>query len=102
MGQFDVYRNPGKRHQFPLIVDVQSHEVARLPTRVVVPLTIAKSYLKPITRLQPKVTVRGVEYVVKVDELAPIPATLLVRPIANIVAHRYTLIAALDLLFTGS
>ena len=102
MAQFDVFRNPGKHREFPLLVDVQSDVVARLPTRVVVPLTPAKTYLKPITRLQPKLTIRGVEYVVKTEELAPVPATLLARPIHNVAPHRYTLLAALDLLFTGS
>lgn len=102
MGQFDVYRNPGKHREFPLVIDVQSDAVARLPTRVVVPLTPAKTYLRPITRLQPRLSIRGIEYVVKTDELAPIPTPLLVRAIHNVSAHRPTLLAALDLLFTGS
>jgi toxin CcdB len=102
MGQFDVYRNPGKHREFPLLIDVQSDVVGRLPTRIVVPLTPARTYLRPITRLQPKLSIRGVEYVVKTEELAPVPKTLLFRALHNVGAHRYTLLAALDLLFTGS
>lgn len=102
MAQFDVYRNPGRQREYPLLVDVQSEVVARLPSRVVVPLVLAKTYLKPITRLQPRLTIKGVEYVFRPEELAPVPASILVRPIHNLAHHRFTLIASLDLLFTGA
>jgi hypothetical protein len=59
MAQFDVYKNP-RGGAYPLLLDVQAELLARLATRVVVPMMTRKRYgAKPITRLNPIAHVRG-------------------------------------------
>jgi toxin CcdB len=102
MAQFDVYRNP-RRGAYPLLVDLQAEVVARLATRAVAPLISTKRYAaRPITRLNPIVSVAGADYVVMVQELAAIPRTALGPLVASLAVRRADLLAALDLLFTGS
>lgn len=101
MAQFDVHRNP-RRGLYPLLVDLQSDVVGRLSTRAVAPMIAAKRYgARPITRLNPIVTVADVDYVVMVQELAAVPRTALGPLVASLAARRVELIAAIDVLFTG-
>jgi toxin CcdB len=101
MPQFDVYRNP-RGGAFPLVLDLQAELLATLATRVVVPLALRKRYGKPITRLNPVVTIRGTEYVMVFQELAAIPISSLGEHVDSLAARRPELVAAIDLLFTGS
>lgn len=102
MAQFDLFRNP-RAGAYPLLLDVQADLLARLSTRIVVPLMTAKRYgAKPITRLNPTVTVRGVEHVLVFQELAAIPASALGDKVGSLADRRADLVTALDLLFTGA
>jgi len=100
VAQFDVYKNP-RGGMFPLLLDVQSEVLDRLATRVVVPLSTAKRYGKPITRLNPTASIGGVSYVLVFQELAGIPASSLVQRVGSLAGRRTELVAALDLLLTG-
>jgi toxin CcdB len=101
MAQFDLYRNP-RRGTFPLLLDIQADLLHRLATRVVVPLTSLKSQGgRPITRLNPTTTFGGRTYVLVFQELAAIPASVLVEPVGSLASRRAELVAAIDLLFTG-
>lgn len=101
MAQFDLYKNP-RGGAYPLLLDVQSEVLARLATRVVVPLTTVRRYgAKPITRLDPTAKIAGVEYVLVFQELSAVPASVLGDPVGSLASRRTELIAALDLLFTG-
>jgi toxin CcdB len=102
MPQFDVLRNP-RGGAYPLVVDVQADLHGRLATRVVVPLTPRTRYTaQPITRLQPLVKVRGEEYVAVVPMIAAVPRASLGEIVGSLAGRRADLIAALDLLITGS
>jgi toxin CcdB len=102
MAQFDVHRNP-RRGMFPLLLDVQAELLSSLATRVVVPMAAAKRWgAKPITRLNPRAKLDGVEYVLVFQELAAIPKTALGERCGSLAARRAELIDALDLLFTGA
>lgn len=98
MPQFDVY----KLASGTFVVDVQTDVLARLATRVVVPLVARKQLGKPISRLDPVVVVRRTEYVMLVQDLAAIPSTELGSAILSLAPRRAELLAALGLLFTGS
>jgi toxin CcdB len=101
MPQFDVFKNPGGG-MYPLVLDIQSDELARLGTRVVAPLVVRKKYgARPIARLNPLATIGSVEYVVLFQDLASIPVSALGERVASLAGRRVDLIAALDLLFTG-
>jgi toxin CcdB len=101
MAQFDVLRNP-RGGAYPFLVDLQSDSLARLATRIVAPMVAAKRYgRKPIARLNPIARVKGVDYVVVVQDLASLPITELGALVGSLRDHRPELIAALDLMFTG-
>jgi toxin CcdB len=102
MPQFDVLRNP-RGGAYPLVVDVQAELHGRLATRVVVPLTPRAKYAaQPITRLQPLVKVGGDEYVAVFPLIAAVPRTSLGAVVGSLASRRADLIAALDMLITGS
>ena len=102
MAQFDVYKNP-RGGTYPLVCDVQAELLQQLDTRVVVPLVLRDKYkTAPIGRAIPSATIDGAEYVIVVPLLAAIPKAALGKPIASLAAHRVDVIAAIDLLITGS
>ncbi len=102
MAQFDLHRNP-RGGAYPLLLDLQADLLATLVTRVVVPLMSARRYgARPITRLNPTAVVNGVEYVLLFQELAAVPPVALGEKVGSLASRRAELVAALDLLFTGS
>jgi toxin CcdB len=102
VAQFDLHRNP-KGGPYPLLLDVQADGIARLATRVVVPLMTVKRYgARPITRLNPVIQIKDHNYVLLFQELAAIPTSALGEIVSSVATRRPELIAALDLLFTGS
>ena len=65
-------------------------------------MTPLKRYgAKPVTRLNPTASVRGVAYVMVFQELAAVPSSALGAVVGTLAPRRTELIAALDLLFTG-
>ena len=101
MPQFDVYRTRSST-VYPLVVDVQADVHARLGSRVVIPMVLRTRYTLPVTRLTPQVTVRDDDYVLLVPQLSAIPRTELGAIVGSLAAQRASLVAALDLLVTGS
>lgn len=105
MAQFDVYRNknPATRELYPLLVDVQADLLADLQTRVVAPLTQSRPLLKrPLATLTPVIKVQGEDYLLVTPELAGVAKSALGARISGIREHRDKIIAALDLLVTGT
>jgi len=101
MAQFDVLRNP-QGGVYPFVVDLQSEALSRLATRIVAPMIAMKRYgRKPITRLNPVARIKGVDYVILVQDLASVPVADLGEQVGSMVSLRPELIAALDLMFTG-
>ena len=66
------------------------------------PLISRKQLGKPITRLDPVVMIRRIEYVMLVQDLAAVSANVLGPVIISMAEKRSEIVAALDLLFTGS
>lgn len=105
MPQFAVHRNrnAATKARFPFLLDVQSDLLEDLGTRVVIPLTFASAATKrrAMQTLTPLCTVEGKPYVLMTPQLAGIATNELGPPVADLSDDRQTIIAALDLLFTG-
>ena len=101
MAQFDVLRTRAGA-AYPLAVDIQAELHGKLITRVVVPMVPRSRYAQPTTRLTPVVAVRDTEYVAVFPLLAAVPKTSLGEVVGSLAPQRAALIAALDLLVTGS
>jgi toxin CcdB len=105
MPQFAVHRNlnAATKARFPLLLDVQTDLLVGLGTRVVIPLAPATPAARStaMRTLTPICTVDGKDYVVATPQLAGIAARELGPVIADLSAERQTIVAALDLLFTG-
>lgn len=101
MAQFDVHRTRSAA-TYPLVVDVQAEVHAKLATRLVAPMVSRARYTQPATRLTPTVRVRDADYVVLFPLMAAVPRASLGELVGSLASSRDTLIAALDLLLTGS
>ena len=95
-----MHENP-RGGDYPLLLNVQSDLLARLATRVVVPLTPRERGGPSLSRLNPTATIGGVEYLLVFQEMAAVPASVLGDAIASLAPRRTELVAAIDLLFTG-
>ena len=101
MAQFDVLRTNGPA-TYPFVVDIQADLHSKLTTRVVVPVVIRTRYALPATRLTPIVKIRDEQYVVLFPLIAAVPKAALGALVASLARERAPLLAALDLLVTGS
>jgi len=102
MPQFDVFRS-SNAPAYPLLVDLQADVHSKLTTRIVVPLMALTRFAgRPLTRLTPVMTVRGEDYVAMFPSLIAVPKTSLGEIVGSLATQRATLVAALDLLITGS
>ncbi|HXM82444.1 MAG TPA: CcdB family protein [Burkholderiales bacterium] len=104
MAQFDVYRNPNPatRARIPFLLDVQADLLDTLATRIVVPLCRPEVLGgKPAERLNPQFELEGRKLIMLTPELAGVPRKALGERIGNLATERDSIIAALDLAFTG-
>jgi toxin CcdB len=102
MAQFDLYKNP-RGGTYALLLDVQADLMAQLETRVVVPLVRRDRYkAPPVARAIPSVIIDGVDYVLVVPLLAAVSKTTLAKAVGSLRGVRADVIAAHDLLFSGS
>jgi toxin CcdB len=105
MAFLDVHANPNPKswQAIPYLLDVQADLLASLETRVVVPLYRQEAGTRqPIGRLTPVVPCLGRLHVAMVPELAGVARRDLGAAVGDLRAMRSELLAALDLLFTGS
>jgi toxin CcdB len=104
MARFDVYvnPNPASARRYPFLVEVQSDLLSELATTVVIPLAAPELIeARPISRLNPEVSVEGYTLLAMTQELAAISRRPLTHPLANLAHARDALQGALDLLFIG-
>ena len=104
MAQFDVYRNPNPatRTRIPFLLDVQAELLDSLATRIVVPLCKPEALMnKPAERLNPQFEIGGRAVVMLTQELAGVPRRALGDRVAGLAGERASIIAALDIAFTG-
>ncbi|WP_284614550.1 CcdB family protein [Aquabacterium humicola] len=101
MARFDVYANPfaPERSHTPFVLDMQNDHLGPIGTRVVIPLRAPKGFGMPAQGLNPVLQVDGKSVILDTASLAPVPSTLLKKPIANLAGHRDELLDALDTLF---
>lgn len=102
MAQFDVYPNPagGMGDAVPYVVDMQSDQLAGLPTRMIAPLARPEDF-QPLRRLNPLVEIGGERLVIMIHLMAAVPRDVLAASVASVADHRDDIINALDFLFTG-
>src|SRR5665647_1078849 len=106
MAQFDVHRNKGAlRESIPFVVLVQSAQFDRYRRRVVVPL-VRRSALPanmPVaTRLNPVLTVQGIEVVLHTLDLVSAPVDQIGEYIGSLADQGQCITDALDELLTRS
>ena len=103
MARYDVFRNAALRggRDTPFLLDVQADLLSQLNTRVVVPLRLASGIPRPGRTLQPSFTVAGVDVVMDTPALVGAPIGALGERVGSLRPEGATILAALDLLFTG-
>lgn len=99
MGQFNVYRNPGRtRDAIPFVLDVQSDRWEGRPDRVVVPLVLASEVGYRDRALNPEFTVGGVAVIMNPLQIVTIPSRVLGPPVDRLDRAALDIIGALDAL----
>lgn len=96
MAQFDLYRLKDGL----LVVDLQTDLIGIDASRIVAPLREAGRYAA-FPGLTPTVAVDGQSWIVRVQELAAVPAAELRNGAGSLAAHRNALKRALDILIDG-
>jgi toxin CcdB len=101
--QFDIVENlsPVARAQYPYLIVLQHDRVSSFSAVVVAPLLRTSGPLER-TRLHPTVNVAGQTYVIFIEDLAAVPPRQLGRVVGTAEAKRYEIVAAIDMLFTGT
>lgn len=100
MARFDVYPMPGQGRD-GFVLDVQADLLARLRTRVVVPLLPQPKAPPPIRDLNPVFEIDGKPYVMVTQSLASVRTAELQGAIASLDARHDDIVRALDTLLTG-
>ena len=103
--QFDIHKNdnPDSRDRFPYLLEVQADLLSELATRVVVPLAPKSAYSdNQMGGLTPVLGIKGKNYVAVTPLLASIPIRNLGARVTNAGEARTEIVAALDLLITGT
>jgi toxin CcdB len=99
MARFDVHRC--RRPGVPYLLDNQSDFLARLPTRLVIPLLPASAAPSPIDGLHLRVTVEGRELILATNLMASVRRDQLGERVASLSERRSDIVAAVDFLQQG-
>jgi len=104
MAQFDVYLNPSKvsKEAYPYIVDIQSKLIAKINTRIVIPLgRLSRFKNQQLQGLTPIVKYKGEELLLLTPQISSLPARVLIKPIGSLSHLRLTILASLDFAISG-
>ncbi len=104
MAQFDVYPNPQPvaRERFPFVVQVQSDFLDKLPTRLVMPLAVIELTEDQLpTDLTPIFQVHGQRLALMPYLAAPLPKSLLKKPVECLPEAALTVAKCLDVVLSG-
>jgi toxin CcdB len=100
--QCDVYPNTDDASgEIPYLLDVQADLLSELHTRVVVPLIRSEAFGRKATRLHPQFTVEGQIVVMATHLIAAVRRQTSTNPIGSLRDQRNTIIAAIDVLWSG-
>ena len=102
MAQFDVYQHKQGKNTL-LLVDVQSHLLSDLETRIVIPLIpLSQAKAERATRLKPVLNLSGQDYVLLTTDMSAQLKSNCGELLFNIEhPHRDTIINAIDFLILG-
>ena len=101
MARLDVYANPvaAERKTTPYFVDVQNDYIARLHTRVVIPLRREAAFGLRARDLHPLLQVAGEPVVLDTAAIGGVPLSELRKKVGDLRGSRADIQAALDALF---
>jgi len=104
MAQFDVYANPtaASRDGYPYLVVLQSDQLDHLSTRLVMPLQrLERSHGDMPRRLAQWVSIAGEALHPAAHQCVAMPARLLRKPVASLVAEQGTLRDVIEAVISG-
>lgn len=82
------------------VVVLQHDDTQTVGTKVVAPLATERE-IRRVDRLHPRISVRGEDYFIAVDQVAAVPVSSIGPAVASAEHLRDEITRALDLLFTG-
>lgn len=97
MARFDVFLHGEAGY----LLDVQANILRDLNTRMVVPLLPLSQAPRPISRLNPILSVAGVELIMMTQWMAAVPTAELTQPVTRLRDQDFIITGALDFLLSG-
>jgi len=101
MAQFDLYRYEGTNSSVSFLLDVQSDLLRDLASRVVIPLVRLSDFGLPIKKLNPVLSIDGVDHVMATSEITGLPIKELGQSVGNLAAYRQEIKDVVDFLMDG-
>ena len=101
MAQYDFYEYVGRNQSVAYLLDLQSDLLRELATRVVVPLVPLHAFGPPLKKLNPVMSIGGIDHVMATSELAGMPTKNLGRRAGSLDIHRHSIKSAIDFLQDG-
>ena len=100
MAQFDLYTNdnPQTSQRVPYLLDIQNDLFDDFTTRLVIPIVRSK---KPLSKLNPVITLNNEMLVISTQEMAAIPIKLLHNKVISLADHRQEILDSVDFLVVG-
>lgn len=98
MAKFDVHRMVGEPGY---VIDCQSDILRHLNSRFVVPLRLPREAPLAGARLNPRLTVAGIDHILVTQFAAAVPARALSDPVTSLADQHDKIMAALDMLISG-
>jgi len=102
MAQLDVYRNDNLESAaaFPYLLDLQSDLLSMLASRVIAPLEPLGAE-PAMQRLNPVFVVEGRRVVMATADLTSVRREVLRQRVTSLEGHRYDILNAIDVLWSG-
>jgi toxin CcdB len=104
MSQFTIYHNtnPSTKKTYPYLMDIQYPLLESLATRLVIPLTTKANFKdKIIKELNPIITIKNVEHILLIQQLAAIHKENLGSIVCECLENHQGIIYGIDFLITG-
>ena len=102
MVQYTVYRNTGNNRDYPYLLNVQSHLIDVLTTRLVIPLFPRSRFKGKVPQhLCPILTIGDVEYLLMTHEMASVRQSMLGDQVCQAQHYRDEIKAAIDFMIDG-
>ncbi len=102
MAQFDVHRDPfAPKKSAGYVIELQHDLFGEVDFVLLAPFVGRRRVAQPISVLNPVLEIEGEDFVLLTQQIVSVRRNVLKAPVANLLAERYAILRAIDMMFTG-